>query len=79
MFAKTGTFDGDDLLNGRSMLTAKGLAGYTTTSAGRRYAFAIYVNHVELADARDPGKVAGQALGEIASAIYAAPIDAAAP
>jgi D-alanyl-D-alanine carboxypeptidase/D-alanyl-D-alanine-endopeptidase (penicillin-binding protein 4) len=75
VFAKTGTFDGDDLLNGKSMLTAKGLAGYTTTPSGRRYAFALYVNHVELGDDRNPSKVAGQALGEIASAIYALPVD----
>jgi D-alanyl-D-alanine carboxypeptidase len=75
VFAKTGTFGAADLLNGRTMLTGKGLAGYTTTPAGAHLAFAIYVNRVELGDDRNVSDVAGQALGEIASAIYALPID----
>jgi D-alanyl-D-alanine carboxypeptidase len=57
------------------MLLGKGLAGYTTTPAGEHLAFALYVNHVELPDDRNVSDLAGQALGEIASAIYALPID----
>jgi len=75
VFAKTGTFVAMDLLNSRPMLVGKGLAGYTTTPSGQRYAFAIYVNHVELRDERAVSELAGQALGEIASAAYALPID----
>ena len=75
VFAKTGTFGGVDLLNARSMLIGKGLAGYTTTPSGQRYAIALYVNHVELRDERPVSDLAGQALGEIASAAYALPID----
>ena len=77
VFAKTGTFVGSDLLNARPMLIGKGLAGYTTTPAGQRYAIALYVNHVELRDERPLSELAGQALGEIASAAYALPIDQA--
>ena len=75
VFAKTGTFGAPDLLTGKEMLNGKGLAGYTTTPSGRRYAIAIYLNHLELRDGRSPSEVAGQALGEIASAAYALPID----
>ena len=75
VFAKTGTFVGVDLLNDKPMLLGKGLAGYTTTPAGRRLAIALYLNHLELADGRAPSEVAGQALGEVASAIYALPLD----
>lgn len=73
VFAKTGTFAGSDLLNGSLMLIGKGLAGYTTTKDGRRLAIAFYVNRVELQDDRVAAKVAGQALGELASAAYALP------
>jgi len=75
VFAKTGTFVGMDLLNARPMLIGKGLAGYTTTPSGQRYAIALYVNHVELRDERNLTDLGGQALGEIASAAYALPID----
>jgi D-alanyl-D-alanine carboxypeptidase/D-alanyl-D-alanine-endopeptidase (penicillin-binding protein 4) len=54
VFAKTGTFQDSDLLNASTILTAKGLAGYTTTPSGEHVAFAIYVNSVPLAtDASD--------------------------
>ncbi|MFY9804625.1 MAG: D-alanyl-D-alanine carboxypeptidase/D-alanyl-D-alanine-endopeptidase [Candidatus Acidiferrales bacterium] len=81
VFAKTGTFDAYDALNRRLMLTGKGLAGYTTTLEGRRLAFAIYVNRVSLPgdDPDAPQKIAGQALGEIAAAIYLTPAEDRAP
>jgi PBP4 family serine-type D-alanyl-D-alanine carboxypeptidase len=76
IFAKTGTFDSFDLLNMQIMLVGKGLAGYTTTPNGHHLAFAIYVNHVALPDDPDAlQSITGEALGEIASAVYSLPID----
>jgi PBP4 family serine-type D-alanyl-D-alanine carboxypeptidase len=74
VLAKTGTFGAYDSLNRRRIVTAKGLAGYITTSDGRRLAFAAYVNRVgvppDVPDATT--KIVGQALGEIAAAAYEA-------
>ncbi len=71
VFAKTGTFDSEDRLNGKMMLNGKGLAGYVITKSGRKLAFAAYVNHVLLPDIPDAAQeVGGQALGEIAAAAY---------
>jgi D-alanyl-D-alanine carboxypeptidase/D-alanyl-D-alanine-endopeptidase (penicillin-binding protein 4) len=71
VFAKTGTFDSEDKLNGKLMLNGKGLAGYVTTKSGRKLVFAAYVNHVSLpAEPEAPQQVGGQALGEIAAAAY---------
>jgi PBP4 family serine-type D-alanyl-D-alanine carboxypeptidase len=71
VFAKTGTFNSEDKLNGKGMLNAKGLAGYVTTKSGERLVFAAYVNHVALPDDPEAAQqVAGQALGEIAAAAY---------
>lgn len=77
VLAKTGTFGAVDLLNRREMLVGKGLAGYTTTPSGARYAIALFVNHLELSDERSVNELAGEALGEIASAAYALPIERA--
>jgi D-alanyl-D-alanine carboxypeptidase len=65
------------MLNNKLMLNGKGLAGYMTTTDGRRLAFALYINHVELPlDKPDAvQETAGQALGEIAAAAYLLPID----
>jgi PBP4 family serine-type D-alanyl-D-alanine carboxypeptidase len=73
VFAKTGTYGAYDRLNRRLMVTGKGLAGYMTTPAGHHLAFAIYANGVGVP--ADPEldaaqKIVGQALGEIATAIY---------
>src|SRR5579859_414849 len=71
VFAKTGTFDSEDRLNGKMMLNGKGLAGYVVTKSGRKFAFAAYVNHVLLPDVPDAAQtVGGQTLGEIAAAAY---------
>jgi D-alanyl-D-alanine carboxypeptidase/D-alanyl-D-alanine-endopeptidase (penicillin-binding protein 4) len=71
VFAKTGTFNSEDKLNGKGMLNAKGLAGYVTTKSGERLVFAAYVNHVALPDDPEAAQqVVGQALGEIAAAAY---------
>jgi PBP4 family serine-type D-alanyl-D-alanine carboxypeptidase len=76
VFAKTGTFDAVDLLNMQAMLVGKGLAGYTTTVDGQHLAFALFANHVALPADRESLTMAGQALGEIAAAAYALPIEA---
>ena len=82
VFAKTGTFEDSDLLNASTILTAKGLAGYTTTATGEHIAFAIYVNSVPLAtDASDSVKTSdavtnvGEQVGEIAAAANLYPIE----
>ncbi len=66
VFAKTGTYASFDPLNRRTIVHAKGLAGYFTSRSGRSMAFAIYVNNLAVATG-DPALTAGQALGEIAS------------
>ena len=72
--AKTGTFATGDPLNRRLLVTAKGLAGYMTTTKGQRLAFAIYVNNVSVSLAPDETtRVVGQALGEIAALAYEIP------
>ncbi len=75
VFAKTGTFASEDLLNSNAMLVGKGLAGYTTTPSGERVAFAFFVNHVSMTDdPEDSTKYAGQALGEVSAAANLLPI-----
>ncbi len=75
VMAKTGTYGAYDALNKDLMLTGKGLAGYMVTPDGRHLAFAIYANRVLLSldDPEAPQKVVGEALGQIASAIYSTP------
>ena len=69
--AKTGTLAAYDALNRKTLVTAKGLAGYFTSASGRRYAFAAYVNNVAVPPEPDAiTRVAGQALGEIAAVGY---------
>ncbi len=75
VFAKTGTFGSEDRLNSRMMLNGKGLAGYVQTKSGKMVAFAAYVNHTALPDEPEISQtVAGQALGEIAAAVYDVPL-----
>jgi D-alanyl-D-alanine carboxypeptidase/D-alanyl-D-alanine-endopeptidase (penicillin-binding protein 4) len=72
VFAKTGTFSAQDPLYRRTIVTGKGLAGYMTTQAGHRVSFAIYGNRIPFPP-NYPGDAAllvGQALGEIATAIW---------
>ena len=68
--AKTGTYQVRDLLQDRVMVTGKGLAGYMTTVDGRRLAFAIYANNVEVKDGASVTPIVGDALGAIAAAAY---------
>lgn len=75
VMAKTGTFGAYDALNKDLMLTGKGLAGYMITQDGRHLAFALYANRVplSLSDPNAADTVVGEALGQIASAIYSTP------
>jgi PBP4 family serine-type D-alanyl-D-alanine carboxypeptidase len=76
VFAKTGTFSLFDPLNRRQIITGKGLAGYMTTSTGKRLAFAIYANRIPFPPnyKGQATEVVGQALGEIAAAMWGAPL-----
>ncbi len=72
--AKTGTYVEVDHLNPGLMVNEKGLAGFVTTAAGRRLAFAVYANNVPVS--AEPGAIErtiAQAVGEIAAAAYDAP------
>ena len=72
VYAKTGTLGNYDALNRQLLVTAKGLGGYFTSPAGRRYALAIYVNNVSVPlDQGAATRVVGQALGEVVAAAYA--------
>lgn len=76
VFAKTGTFSLFDPLNRRTIITGKGLAGYMTTSTGHRLAFAIYGNRIPFPPGYkgDAALMVGQALGEIAVAMWGSPL-----
>jgi D-alanyl-D-alanine carboxypeptidase/D-alanyl-D-alanine-endopeptidase (penicillin-binding protein 4) len=66
--AKTGTLVYQDVMNGRSLLRSKAMAGVMTTAGGRELAFAMFVNDVPL-----PRGVLttreGKALGKLAEII----------
>jgi N-acyl-D-amino-acid deacylase len=74
--AKTGTYGLYDALNKKLMVTGKGLAGYMDTASGQQLILALYVNMVSVSmdDPEATQKIAGEALGEIASAAYDAPL-----
>lgn len=73
VFAKTGTWGSENLLDDDGLVT-KGLAGYTTTRHGRHLAFAFYINRMAgkgSVDLRkDAAHVAGETLGEMAADAY---------
>jgi len=68
--AKTGTWGTGDLLNDRSMISGKGLAGYMTTASGREIAFCFYLNNLAGPPDETAPRAAGQILGELATATY---------
>jgi N-acyl-D-amino-acid deacylase len=78
--AKTGTYALYDALNKRLMVTGKGLAGYMDTASGQHLILALYLNMVSVPtdDPEATQKIAGEALGEIASAAYDAPLPSSA-
>lgn len=77
VFAKTGTYSVFDPLNRRMIITGKGLAGYMTTSSGKRLSFAIYANRIPFPPnyKGDAALLVGQALGEIAVAMWESSFD----
>jgi len=76
VFAKTGTFDSEDMLDNMPMLNGKGLAGYVIRADGKRLTFAVYANHVHMRLGPEAAAHAlGEALGEIAAIAYDAPLD----
>jgi len=76
IFAKTGTFDSEDMLNNIPLLNGKGLAGYVIRADGKRLAFAAYVNHIHMSLGPEAAAHAlAEALGEIAAAAYDAPLE----
>ncbi len=70
VFAKTGTNGSFDPLN-ETMFVSKALAGYITSAAGRKLAFAVYVRDVRIENWSKLNSV-GDALGELATLIYQA-------
>src|SRR6267154_640767 len=74
--AKTGTYGVYDALNKNLMITGKGLAGYMETASGEHLILALYANMVAvpLEDPEATQKIVGEALGEIASAAFDAPL-----
>jgi D-alanyl-D-alanine carboxypeptidase/D-alanyl-D-alanine-endopeptidase (penicillin-binding protein 4) len=73
VFAKTGTWGTNDLLNDRGLVT-KGLAGFTTTRTGHHIAFAFWINRMpgkqSLDLSKDGAHHAGELLGAMAAAAY---------
>jgi D-alanyl-D-alanine carboxypeptidase/D-alanyl-D-alanine-endopeptidase (penicillin-binding protein 4) len=67
--AKTGTYFWFDVLNGRSLLTSKALAGFLTTTRGRRLNFVMFVNNVPLPQDVTPLRE-GRVLGQLCEIIH---------
>jgi D-alanyl-D-alanine carboxypeptidase/D-alanyl-D-alanine-endopeptidase (penicillin-binding protein 4) len=63
VWGKTGTYGDDDVLNGRTLVRAKTLAGTMTTARGQTLLFAVFVNDVLLprgTQAASQGRVIGR-------------------
>src|SRR5262249_45441687 len=66
--AKTGTLLWHDVMNDRSLLTSKALAGTLTTAKGRELMFAMFVNGVPLPKGVSATRE-GKALGKLCEII----------
>lgn len=66
-FAKTGTLTWSNGLGGHELLTSKALAGYGETAAGRKVAFAFFVNNVFVPE--DGALKVGRDLGKLCEII----------
>lgn len=69
VFAKTGTYTDADLLNQRSYLRAKSLAGVMTTASGRKLVITLFVNDVTLPRGVTTARE-GKQLGRLCEIIY---------
>jgi D-alanyl-D-alanine carboxypeptidase/D-alanyl-D-alanine-endopeptidase (penicillin-binding protein 4) len=67
--AKTGTLLWHDVMNDRTLLTSKALAGTMTTAHGRALVIAIYLNNVPLPAGATPTRE-GKTLGKLCEIIY---------
>ncbi len=67
--AKTGTYFDHDLLNDRTFLRCKSLAGVMTTRNGRKLIFALFVNDVLLPPGVDTSRE-GKVLGKLCEVLY---------
>ena len=68
--AKSGTTVDGDVMNQRTLVMVRALAGYMTAKSGRELIFAIYVSDVPLADVLDVLTVIKEQ-GSIAEVIFA--------
>ncbi|MBM4004137.1 MAG: D-alanyl-D-alanine carboxypeptidase/D-alanyl-D-alanine-endopeptidase [Planctomycetes bacterium] len=69
VFAKTGTLSWENVMNGRTLLTSKALAGYLRTARGRNLIFAAFVNNVHLRNGVDARSV-GRDLGKVCDIVH---------
>ena len=69
VYAKTGTLSWDDVMNGRTLLTSKALAGTMTSARGRSLVVALYVNGVPLPKGVTSTRE-GKVLGTLCELIY---------
>ena len=67
--AKTGTYPISNALTGRSLLKSKALAGYLTTTTGRKLIIALFVNEVQLNEILTPAAV-GRDLGSLCEILH---------
>jgi len=69
VFAKTGTLGWSDLMNDRSLVRSKALAGYMTTAKNRELTFAFFVNDVPLPKG-EQSAAQGKVLGKICEIVH---------
>jgi D-alanyl-D-alanine carboxypeptidase/D-alanyl-D-alanine-endopeptidase (penicillin-binding protein 4) len=67
--AKTGTLFWQNTMNGRYIVTSKALAGYMTTSQGRRLAFAMFVNNTHIEKSSETARE-GRTLGQLCEIVF---------
>jgi D-alanyl-D-alanine carboxypeptidase/D-alanyl-D-alanine-endopeptidase (penicillin-binding protein 4) len=67
--AKTGTLFWENTMNGGYIVTSKAIAGYMTSSTGRRLAFAMFVNNTHIDKASETARE-GKALGKLCEIVY---------
>jgi len=69
VFGKTGTYDDSDLLNDRTLLRSKSLAGVMTSASGRPLVVAMFVNDVSLPKGVEASRE-GKVIGKLCEIIY---------
>jgi D-alanyl-D-alanine carboxypeptidase/D-alanyl-D-alanine-endopeptidase (penicillin-binding protein 4) len=69
VLGKTGTYADGDLLNGRTYLRSKALAGVMTSASGKTLFYAIFLNDVPLPEGVQPLRE-GKQIGRLCEIIY---------